>query len=64
MSALPAREGQRIELIFMDGESLPPGTRGTVRFVDSASTIHVKWDNGSTLGLIPDKDFWKEVTEE
>lgn len=45
--------GPRVSLVDMDDEQAPPpGTRGTVMAVDDAGTIHVKWDNGSTLGAI------------
>ena len=45
--------GTRVSLVDMDDEQAPPpGTRGTVMAVDDAGTIHVKWDNGSTLGAI------------
>lgn len=31
---------------------LEPGTFGTVDHVDDLGTVHVKWDNGSTLGMV------------
>lgn len=31
---------------------LKVGTKGTVRFIDHAGTIHVDWDDGHTLGLV------------
>jgi hypothetical protein len=34
-----------------DNEHVPAGTRGVVTFVDDLGTVHVRWDNGSTLGL-------------
>ena len=44
-------KGQRVELVYMDDWSSPPaGTKGTVMGVDDIATVHVKWDNGSTLG--------------
>lgn len=27
--------------------------------VDDVGTVHVAWDNGSTLGLIPGIDQWE-----
>lgn len=33
-----------------------PGTHGTVKAVDSMGQIHMHWDNGRTLALIPDED--------
>ena len=42
---------------------LVPGCQGNVRWVDDMGTIHVSWDCGSSLGLIPGEDSWKKVTE-
>lgn len=44
-------EGIRVALTKMEGETIPIGTKGTVRYVDDIGTIHVNWDNGSTLGV-------------
>lgn len=55
--------GKTVELIFMDDTQAPPvGTRGKVVFVDDAGQIHVKWDNGSSLALIPEVDKFKIVS--
>lgn len=57
-------KGTRVELISMDDEqAVPSGTRGTVEFVDDMGTIHMKWDNGRTLGLAPETDIFKKVRE-
>ena len=49
--------GTRIKLIHMDdAHAVPEGTEGTVRNVDDIGTIHVDWDNGSSLGLIAGVD--------
>lgn len=40
---------------------LRPGDEGVVNFVDSMGTVHVKWDSGSSLGLIPGEDSWTEI---
>ena len=32
----------------------PPGTKGIVQFVDDIRTIHVNWENGSSLGVCYD----------
>jgi hypothetical protein len=46
-------KGTRIKLIHMDDVQTPPsGCMGTVRFVDDIGTIHVAWDNGSSLGVV------------
>ena len=46
-------EGCRVRLINMDDPytKLLPGETGTVVHVDCVGTIHVDWDNGSTLGV-------------
>lgn len=54
--------GSEIILMYMDDiQAPPPGTKGTVVFVDDAGTIHVKWETGSSLGLIPDVDKFRLV---
>lgn len=35
---------------------LEPGALGTIALVDDAGTLHVDWDNGASLGLIPGVD--------
>ena len=44
----------KIKCIHMsvDRHPVPDGTLGTVQFVDDAGTIHVGWENGSSLGLV------------
>ena len=52
--------GKRVELIYMNDKQSPkPGTKGTVRLIDDEGTIHVEWDSGSHLGLIPSEDKYK-----
>lgn len=49
--------GTVIVLEKMDDIQAPkPGTKGIVDYVDDVGTIHVKWETGSSLGLIPDID--------
>lgn len=53
--------GTRVKCIYMDDpDAVPPKTEGTVLFVDSLGTVHVKWDNGQTLGLT-DRDNWEII---
>ena len=54
-------KGKRIELISTTDPytELKPGDRGTVDFVDDMGTIHVNWDNGSQLGLVPGEDQYQ-----
>lgn len=58
-------EGKRIEVISTTDEyaTLKPGDKGTVSFVDDLGTIHVTWDNGSSLGLVPGEDRYKFIEE-
>jgi hypothetical protein len=53
--------GDRIRLLSTTDEytRLRPGDEGEVTFVDSLGTVHVRWDNGSTLGLVREAgDAW------
>lgn len=44
--------GTRVRLVSMDDIQAPPvGTLGTVRGVDDAGDIMVRWDNGSGLNV-------------
>ncbi len=59
--------GTRIELIEMNdpyNKKLVPGCRGTVQFVDSAGSLQMEWDCGSSLGLIPCEDDFRIITGE
>ena len=47
-----------------DKWAVEKGTRGTVTQVDDAGTIHMKWDNGRTLGLVPQADQFRKLTEQ
>jgi len=57
-------KGKRVELIKMDDPQAPEvGTKGTVQFVDDMKQVHVKWDNGSSLALIPGEDEFRYIEE-
>lgn len=45
-----------------DNVTVPPGTTGTVDSVDDGGTLHVRWDNGRRLGLLPGRDQWEPAT--
>ena len=59
-------EGTRLVLNSMNDPyaPVPPGTRGTVDFVDDAGQIHMKWDNGRTLAIVPSEDDFRKLTDD
>ena len=58
--------GSRIVLDRMGDDPRPiePGTKGTVRIVDDAGTIHCDFDNGRRLGLVPEEDIFHRELEQ
>ena len=55
-------QGTRVVLEWMDDMQAPPiGTQGTVRGVDDAGSIMVKWDNGSSLHVIYGEDRCRKI---
>lgn len=58
-------KGRRVRLISMNDPytKLQPGATGTIFYEDDWGTVHVAWDNGSTLGLVPG-DQWELVPAE
>lgn len=59
-------EGTRVICEYMNDNMhpVPSGTRGTVEFVDDLGTIHCRWDNGQGLGLAPNEDKFRKLTEQ
>lgn len=56
--------GTRVLLIHMeDSCAVPSGTRGSVISVDDAGQIHMKWDNGRTLSIVPQADQYRKLTK-
>jgi len=55
--------GQRVRLVRTSDPytDLQPGAEGVVSLVDGMGTVHVHWDNGSRLGLVPDVDDFEIV---
>jgi len=59
--------GARVELVKMNdpyNTTLVPGCRGTVKGVDDIGTIHVKWDCGSSLGVVYGEDICRVVKDD
>nr|WP_298462295.1 DUF4314 domain-containing protein [uncultured Mitsuokella sp.] len=55
-------KGTRVRLVSMNDVQAPSaGTEGTVQYVDDAGTVHVHWDTGGSLGLVPGEDEWELV---
>lgn len=56
-------EGCRVRLISMGEDPCPveSGAVGTVFYIDSIGSIHVKWDNGRSLALIPGVDAFEVI---
>ena len=55
-------KGTRLKLISMeDPQGVPEGTVGEVELVDDIGQIHVRWDTGSGLALIPEVDRFQKV---
>ena len=53
--------GTKIQLISMRDEKYPilPGTIGEVTHIDDMGSIHMKWQNGSSLAIIPEVDSFR-----
>lgn len=58
--------GTRVVLNHMEDpwSPVPAGTRGTVAAVDAIGQIHMKWDNGRSLALVPGADSFRKLTAE
>lgn len=59
------KPGTRIALDSMEDPyvPIPSGTKGTVTVVDSIGTLHVDWDNGRKLGVVPNEDSFHIIKE-
>lgn len=58
--------GTRIELISMEDPfaPIPSGARGTVKVVDDIGQLHMHWDNGRSLAVVPGEDSFRKLTPE
>ena len=56
-------QGCRVELIKMDDpyREMPVGLHGTVTGVDDSGSIHVNWDNGSSLAVLYKEDVCRKL---
>ena len=53
------KPGDRVEIIELcnDEPNYPKGSQGTVLYLDDAKQIHVAWDNGGSIALVPQDTF-------
>ena len=53
-----AKVGMPITLIRMvdDPRPVKPNTAGVIQHIDDIGTLHVKWEDGRVLGVIPGVD--------
>jgi hypothetical protein len=55
--------GKMIRMVEMidDPRPIESGTMGVIYHVDSLGTLHVHWENGRRLGVVPDVDRYEVV---
>lgn len=56
-------KGTKIKCIKLEDSfnPIPSGTVGSVEYVDDANQIHMNWENGSSLALIPELDEFEII---
>ena len=60
-----AKKGMRIRMLSMDDDSpVDEGMEGTIHNIDDLGTLHVKWDDGRSLGVIPNVDEYQLLPAE
>lgn len=57
--------GCRVELVKMDDpyREMPPGLQGVVTGIDDSGSVHVDWQNGSSLAVIFGEDECRKIEE-
>lgn len=57
--------GTRIQLDHMEGErDMPDGLQGVVKHIDDQGQLHMEWQNGRSLVLIPNEDQFHIIQPE
>ena len=58
-------KGKRVRMIHMeDPNPIGKDELGTIEFEDSMGNIHVKWDNGRSLSIVPSEDKYEILSDE
>ncbi len=47
----------------MNEQGMPPGLKGIVKSVDDAGQLHMIWENGRSLALVPGADRFHRLPE-
>ncbi len=57
--------GCRVELVKMDDpyREMPPGLQGVVTGIDDSGSVHVDWQNGSSLAVIFGEDYAVKIED-
>lgn len=60
------RPGDRVQMVECNDPYAPilPGEKGTIAHIDDAGTLHMKWDNGRTLGVCLGEDTIRKISLE
>ena len=58
-------QGCRVELIKMDDpyREMPTGLKGVVTGIDDSGSIHVDWQNGSSLAVVFGEDYAVKIED-
>ena len=60
-----AKVGMRIRMLSMEDEfPVDEGMEGTIYTIDDLGTLHVKWDDGRNIGIIPGIDEYQVLPPE
>ena len=58
--------GTRVKLLHMgndDPDPIPPGTKGTIDWIDDASHVNIQFDNGRNLGMVYGVDHFRALSQ-
>lgn len=62
------KQGSTVTLKEQQGEGLPAGSKGKIKYIDNVGTVFIKWSNGMTLGMPADENLYdiqkKDMSQE